>query len=78
MTLAAWNMHVRDGALNKSLYGTNSVTESDLALYHHEPHMGRVEYQTWAAYGTATPVAVGSYQGVPVVWLYERNRRRDR
>ncbi len=76
MTSQAWFMHVRDGVLKPSLYGTNSVTESDMALYHHEPHMGRVEYQTWVAYGTATPSAIGVYQGVPVVWLYERHRAR--
>ena len=74
MTYAAWNMHIRDGVLKSSLYGTNSVTESDLALYHHEPHMGRVEYQTWVAYGTATPAAIGAYQGVPVIWMYDRKR----
>jgi 4-amino-4-deoxy-L-arabinose transferase-like glycosyltransferase len=74
MTIPAWNMHVRDGSLKKGLYGTNSVVDSDLALYQHEPHMGRVEYQIWAAYGTSTPIATGTYEGVPVVWLYERAR----
>lgn len=78
MTLQAWNMHVRDGALKKSLYGTNSIIDSDLALYHHEPHMGRVEYQVWAAYGTSSPIAIGAFEGVPVVWLYERPRERPR
>jgi len=72
MTLQAWNMHVRDGVLKKTLYGTNSVVDSNLALYQHEPHMSRVEYQIWAAYGFASPTAMGEYQGVPVVWLYER------
>jgi len=74
MTPSAWNMHTQDGAWPKSLYGTMSLTDSDLAVYHHEPHMERVEYQIWAAYGTSTPVAIGSYEGVPVVWLFERNR----
>ncbi len=69
-------MHERDGVWNKSLYDTMSVTESDLALYHHEPHMERVEYEIWAAYGTSTPVAIGEYEGVPVVWMYERPKRR--
>jgi 4-amino-4-deoxy-L-arabinose transferase-like glycosyltransferase len=74
-TVQAWTMHERDGALNQSLSGTNSVTDSDLALYHHEPHMERVEYQTWAAYGTSTPTAIGTYEGVPVIWMYERQNR---
>ncbi len=75
MTYSAWAMHVRDGALSQSLSGTNSVTDSELALYHYEPHMGRVEYQIWAAYGTSTPSAVGTYEGVPVIWMYDRRKR---
>ncbi len=75
MTYSAWAMHERDGVWNKSLYATNSVVDSDLALYHYEPHMGRVEYQTWAAYGTSTPSAVGTYEGVPVIWMYDRRGR---
>jgi len=77
-TLQAWSMHVRDGTLNRTLYGTNSIVDSDLALYHYEPHMGRVEYQIWAAYSTATPVAIETYEGVPVVWLYARSRGSER
>jgi hypothetical protein len=75
MTYQAWIMHERDGAWKRSLSGTNSVTDSDLALYHYEPHMGRVEYQTWVAYGTSTPSAVGTYEGVPVIWMYDRRQR---
>ena len=48
------------------------IHNSSFALYHHEPHMGRVEYQIWADYGTTTPVFIGTYDGVPVVWIYER------
>jgi len=76
MTAGAWDMHQRDGTLPRSLRGTGSITESDLALYHHEPHMGRVEYQIWAAYGTATPSAIGSHEGVPVVWFFDRRAQR--
>jgi hypothetical protein len=51
-----------------------SVDSSDFALYHHEPHMGKVEYQIWVAYGTTRPVHVATYDGVPVIWIYARPR----
>lgn len=74
MTAGAWDMHQRDGTLPRNLYGTASITESDLALYHHEPHMGRVEYQIWAAYGSSTPAGIGTCEGVPVVWFFDRRK----
>ena len=61
-----------DGRLRRDLAGTLALPLSKLALYQHEPHMRRVEYETWVLYGTVAPVAMGSYDGVPVVWLYER------
>lgn len=75
MTNSAWDMHQRDGTLPRNLYGTNSVTDWDLALYHHEPHMGRVEYQLWSLLGSASPASVGTCEGVPVVWLFDRRAR---
>jgi hypothetical protein len=48
------------------------LPRSSVALYHHEPHMGRVEGQIWIAYGTTTPVAITTHDGVPVAWLYRR------
>ena len=75
-TPLAFSMHALDGVWKKSLLDTMSVTDSDLALYHHEPHMERVEYEIWSAYGTSTPVAIGAYEGVPVIWMYERPKRR--
>ncbi len=60
-------MHAREGAWPKSLTSSMSVAESDLALYHHEPHMEGIEYRIWAAYGTATLITVGTYEGVPIV-----------
>jgi 4-amino-4-deoxy-L-arabinose transferase-like glycosyltransferase len=74
MTRQAWDMHTREGAWPGSLTSSTSVAESDLALYHHEPHMAGIEYRIWAAYGTATPIAVGTYEGVPIVWLFKRPR----
>ena len=38
----------------------------------------RVEYEIWVVYGTVKPAAIGSYDGVPVVWLYTRDELRQR
>jgi hypothetical protein len=70
--LQSWEMLRADGRIRGDLRGTLAISGSALALYHHEPHMQRVEYQTWLEYGHAAPAAVGSYDGVPVVWVYAR------
>jgi 4-amino-4-deoxy-L-arabinose transferase-like glycosyltransferase len=70
--LQSWEMMVRDGRLRSDLRGVLSIDGSSLAIYHHEPHMSRVEYQIWRAYGTQQPVYVGVHDGVPVVWVYAR------
>jgi 4-amino-4-deoxy-L-arabinose transferase-like glycosyltransferase len=68
----SWDMHQRDGTFARQLTPTLSAAQSSVALYHYEPHMGRVEYQIWEAYGTTTPAAVTTFHGVPVLWLYAR------
>lgn len=70
--LQSWYMHQRDGAIAANLQPTLNLAQSKLGLYHHEPHMERVEYQLWEAYGTTVPVAIATFGGVPIVWLYER------
>jgi 4-amino-4-deoxy-L-arabinose transferase-like glycosyltransferase len=61
-----------DGRLRPDLGATLDIARSTIALYHHEPHMRRVEHQIWVDYGTVSPAAVGAYDGVPVVWIYVR------
>jgi 4-amino-4-deoxy-L-arabinose transferase-like glycosyltransferase len=68
----SWTMMQRDGSLRGDLRPTLAIEDSDVALYHHEPHMEGVEYQIWVDYRTTVPDSVGSYDGVPVVWLYRR------
>jgi hypothetical protein len=68
----------RDRRLRDDLVGAWSIDGSDIALYHHEPHMEKVEYQIWTAYGTTTPAFVGAYDGVPVIWVYARSGVLDR
>jgi 4-amino-4-deoxy-L-arabinose transferase-like glycosyltransferase len=73
--LQSWDMLHLDGRVRTDLHGTLAIPASNLALYQHEPHMSRVEYEIWADYATAAPAAIGAYDGVPVVWVYERPRR---
>jgi len=70
--LQSFNLMRRDGRLRDDLRGTLNIHGSTTALYHHEPHMSRVEYQVWVDYGTTAPVHIAGYQGVPVVWVYQR------
>ena len=69
---SSWEMLRTDRRVRADLRGTLSIPSSSLALFHYEPHMRRVEYQTWVEYGHAAPVAVRTYDGVPIVWLYAR------
>jgi hypothetical protein len=68
----SFQMLVTDGRLRRDIAPAGNIEGSQFALYHHEPHMGRVEYQIWVAYGTVQPAYIGAYDGVPVIWVYRR------
>jgi 4-amino-4-deoxy-L-arabinose transferase-like glycosyltransferase len=70
--LQSWEMLREDGRVRDDLRGNLSIAGSSLALYHHEPHMHRVEYEVWVDYGHDAPADVGTFDGVPVVWVYSR------
>jgi hypothetical protein len=68
----SWTRMQRDGRLRADLVGSLALSSTDVAVYHHEQHMARVEYQLWVDYGTASPGTVGMNDGVPIVWVYVR------
>ncbi len=70
--LQSWDMLHADGRVREDLHGTLAISSSNVALYQHEQHMHRVEYEVWSDYGHAAPAVVGTYDGVPVVWAYTR------
>jgi 4-amino-4-deoxy-L-arabinose transferase-like glycosyltransferase len=70
--LQSWEMLREDGRIRSDLRGTLAIHQSSLALYHHEQHMAAVEYQIWVDYDTVVPARIETYDGVPVVWVYER------
>jgi hypothetical protein len=74
----SWDMLHRDGRLLPQVGAAWSVQGSTLALYHHEEHMETVEYQIWTAYGTATPVHIGVYDGVPIIYVYAKSVQTKR
>jgi hypothetical protein len=67
-------MFQADGRLRRDLRGTLDIASSSMALYHHEPHMRRVEQQIWVEYGTQAPSAIATFDGVPIAWVYARPR----
>jgi hypothetical protein len=67
-------MFQEDGRLRPDLLGSLNIATSDVALYHHEPHMSRVEQQIWVEYGSVAPDAIAAFDGVPIAWAYVRKR----
>jgi len=59
-----------DGTLRRDIRSSN-IKGSDYALVHHELHMIMVDTYIWNAYGVHNPVFVSTYQGVPMVSVYE-------
>jgi 4-amino-4-deoxy-L-arabinose transferase-like glycosyltransferase len=72
--LQSFAMFQRDQRVRGDLRGTLDIGSSDVAVYHHEQHMSRVEHQLWTAYGTVSPEVVAVLDGVPVTWAYVRQR----
>jgi 4-amino-4-deoxy-L-arabinose transferase-like glycosyltransferase len=70
------SMLVRDGRLPKGLRASPDIALADYALVHHEHHFAEVDHQIWAAYGSVQPAYVLTYDGVPIVSVYENPRRR--
>jgi len=74
--LQSFAMLQEDGRLRADLRGSLDIAGSQLALYHHEPHMSRVEQQIWVDYGSVSPDAVVAFDGVPITWAYLRKPER--
>jgi 4-amino-4-deoxy-L-arabinose transferase-like glycosyltransferase len=72
MAFQSWDQMIKDGRLRQDLRAAGTPAGSSFALYQHEPHMSRVEYQIWVDYGTTAPAHIGTFDGVPIVWVYAR------
>jgi hypothetical protein len=76
--LASFAMFQADGRLRPDVRGSLNISASDVALYHHEPHMSRVEHQIWLAYRSTAPDALVTFDGVPLAWAYARRAQPPR
>jgi 4-amino-4-deoxy-L-arabinose transferase-like glycosyltransferase len=72
--LSSFAMFQEDARLRRDLRGSLDIAGSSFALYHHEPHMSRVEQQIWLTYGDVGPDAIVAFDGVPIAWAYARKR----
>jgi hypothetical protein len=75
-TWQAWDMMQRDGMIPDNIRPTGNMWNADYALVHHEHHFKEVDVQAWEAYGTSRPVHVLTYDGVPIISVYEAPGRR--
>lgn len=73
---SAWRMLQRDGRLRENIRATWDLASADYAIVHHEDHFVEVDYQIWMAFGRVDPVYVLTYDGVPIISVYENPRRR--
>ncbi len=80
-TPTAFHMLQRDGLLRDDVRVAWDLGSADLALVHHEDHFAIVDFQIWEAYGRVDPIYVLTYDGVPIISVYEnpaRARARQR
>jgi len=74
----AWQMLSRDGLLNPTIRAAPNIASADFAIVHHEHHFAEVDFQIWTVYQSVRPVYVLTYDGVPIISVYENPKRRTR
>jgi hypothetical protein len=77
-TGTAFDMLKRDGRLPPNIRAAAQLSDADLVLVQHEHHMAEVDFQAWQAFGSVQPVHVLTYDGVPIVSIYEHPRHRPK
>jgi hypothetical protein len=68
-------MFREEGSLRPDIRITR-IKKSKAGILHHELHMIVDESWIWSAYKTITPAHVLTYQGVPIVSVYERKAKK--
>lgn len=77
-TWGAWDMLKRDGLLPRNIRAAASIDQADYTLVHYENHFVEVDFQAWVAYESSEPAHVLTYDGVPIITVYENPRHRAR
>ncbi|MET0341667.1 MAG: glycosyltransferase family 39 protein [Polyangiales bacterium] len=75
-TYPAFEMLKKDGRLPENIRAEGHLSEADYVLVHHEHHFAEVDFQAWQAFGSVQPVNVLTYDGVPIISIYEHPRRK--
>ena len=73
-TFQAWEMMQRDGMIPENIRATPNMATADYVIVHHEHHFDEVDFQAWVAFGSVAPVHVLTYDGVPIISVYSRDR----
>jgi hypothetical protein len=77
-TTTAFDMLKKDGRLPRNIRAAANLSDADFVLVHHEHHMAELDFQAWQAFGSVQPAHVLSYDGVPIISIYEHPRRRPK
>ncbi|MCP4678911.1 MAG: phospholipid carrier-dependent glycosyltransferase [Deltaproteobacteria bacterium] len=72
---SAVRMYRKQGTMRRDI-SIGNLKIASYALMHHELHMVRNEAWVWNAFKVIAPVHVLTYQGVPIVSIYERPRKK--
>lgn len=72
----AFEMMHRDGILPENIRPAWTMATADFVLVHHELHFAEVDAQAWVAFGSPEVAYVLTYDGVPIISVYENPRRR--
>lgn len=70
---SSWEMLHTDGRLRRDLNAAWGV-DADASIVHHELHMNEVDYQIWQAFQSPRVRHVLTFDGVPIVTVYQRPR----
>jgi len=72
----SWQRMVEEKRIPPWLRGVGSPAEAEISIVHHEQHINEVDYNIWTEYGMVAPEYVLTHDGVPIISVYRRPRRR--
>lgn len=75
-TWMSWQMMQRDGMLPPNIRPAGQMASADYVIVHLEDHFAEVSYQAWVMHNDVQPVDVLTYDGVPIISVYENPRHR--
>ena len=74
-TQGAVDMYRREGWLREDIRPAWSVDSADYFLLHHQKSFAPLQYDVWERFGTRAPAFTVNLHGVPMLSVYENQRR---